>query len=232
MGDKKRIRKKTTLKDLPPHNKPREKLSERGSPSLSDEELLAIILRTGYKGRSAIDLARSVLRKYPLEKLYKIPLEELKKIKGIGEAKATSLKAIFELAERISKKLHNPPVIDSPLKVAELVWEIGEKKKEVFVVLYLNARKQLVRKEVISVGTLEESLVHPREVFKIALENPTSSLILVHNHPSGDPEPSEEDIRITHRLVEAGKIMGIEVLDHVIISKNGFVSLRERNLLK
>ena len=220
------------VRDFPKHRKPREKLLEKGEQALSDEELLAIILRAGYKGKNVLELSRYLLSRFGLKELEKIPLKELIKIKGVGKAKATAIKAIFELAKRINRTPSGPPVIDSPRKVADILWEITEKKKEYFIVLYLNARNELIGKEEISVGTLEQSLVHPREVFKPVFTLPASSLILVHNHPSGNPEPSEEDILITKRLEKVAEIIGVEILDHVILSRNGSVSMKERKMLK
>ncbi len=220
------------VRDFPQHRKPREKLLEKGEESLSDEELLAIILRAGYKGKNVLELSRHLLSRFGLKELGEISLEELMKVKGMGTAKATAVKAIFELAKRINATDSGPPVVDSPRKVADILWEFTGKKKEYFLVLYLNARNQLIGKEEISVGTLEQSLVHPREVFKPVFTLPASSLILAHNHPSGNPEPSQEDILITRRLEKVAEVIGVEILDHVILSSNGHLSMKERKLMK
>jgi len=230
MGDK--VRKSTyRIKDLPSHRKPREKLEEMGEESLKDEELLAIVLRAGYRGKNVLELARYLLSRYGWEGLSKLSIEELTRIKGMGKVKAATVKALFEIAKRMNNKENTLPVLDSPRKVVDLLWEFRDRKKEYFIALYLNARNELVGKEEVSVGTLEESLVHPREVFRPIFTIPASSIILAHNHPSGNPEPSEQDILITKRLKQVAEIIGVEILDHIIIARDGYVSFRERRLI-
>ena len=225
------MRKIYRIKDLPEFKKPREKLEEKGEESLKDEELLAILLRSGYQGKNALQLARHILSRYGWKGLKEKPLKELMRIKGLGKAKATTIKALLELANRLNNERFSRPVLDSPRRVVDVVWDIAEKKKEYFLVLYLNARNELLSREEISVGTLEESLVHPREVFRPVFTLPASSLILVHNHPSGDPEPSNQDIIITRRLKEVADLIGVDILDHIIVSSGGYVSLKERRII-
>jgi len=214
------------IKDLPKHEMPREKLIERGAMSLKDKELLAIILRTGVEGKNVIEVAESILRKFPMKNLLSLNFKELAKIKGIGPGKASALLASFELAKRaLEVEDNNLPTISSGKDAVAQLQELRTAKKEHFVVLYLNARHQLIYKETISVGTLNASLVHPREVFRPAIEHLAAGIIIAHNHPSGDIEASDADLALTKRLTEAGKLMGIELLDHLIVTKSGFKSL-------
>jgi DNA repair protein RadC len=220
------------IKALANHEMPREKLIERGVDNLRDSELMAILLRTGIRGNDVIKMSKEILIKFPTKKLLSFNYKELSKIKGIGPGKACLLLAAFELTKRALKVEDNnlPTIISANDAMAQLQ-ELRTAKKEHFVVLYLNARNQLVHKEIISIGTLNASLVHPREVFKPAIDCLTVSIIAAHNHPSGDPEPSEDDMEITKRLQEAGKILGIELLDHIIITKDSFKSLKELKIL-
>ncbi len=218
---------KSPLHKLHPVEKPREKLSRRGAATLRDEELLAILLRTGYEGKDVLSLARELARKLPGKKLFETPFRELAKMKGVGESRAAALLAAWELARRHRDGPDGLPSIRTPREVCAQVTDIRASKKENFVVLYLNTRNQLLHKELVSVGTLNASLVHPREVFEPALRHAAASLILVHNHPSGDPSPSEEDRRLTNRLAEAGRLLGVEVLDHVVVSGTTHFSFQE-----
>ncbi len=214
------------------HIRPREKLLEKGPQNLHDYELLAILLRTGVTGKSAIDVAKEILKKYPITQFLDVTFEDLKKVKGVDKTKIATLLAAFELTKRAVGKLYTSlPVIDSPQKAVDQLTEIRDKKKEHFVVLYLNARKQLVHKETISIGTIDSALAHPREVFEPAIRYLASSVILAHNHPSGDPIPSEDDIMLTRQLHAAGSILGIDVSDHIIVSFKSYVSLLEKDLL-
>ncbi len=214
------------IKDLPNFERPREKLISKGPRALKKEELIAILLRTGTKGRSALEIAKDVLQLYGDKKLIDAPYKELKNMHGMGPTKAAHILAAIELGKRIYKeKTEKEIFINSPEDVVKEVSHICENKKENFVVLYLDARNQLVYKETVSIGTLNASLVHPREVFEPAIRNFAAQIILVHNHPSGDIKPSEEDLKLTKRLTEVGKIMGIEVLDHIIVSKNAYKSI-------
>jgi DNA repair protein RadC len=220
------------IKNLPKHKQPREKLIEKGAENLRDSELMAILLRTGTKGKDVMKVSREVLRKNPTKNLLALNFKDLAKIKGIGPGKACLLLAAFELTKRALEVEDNnlPTIISAKDAVAQLQ-ELRTMKKEHFVVLYLNARNQLIHKETVSIGTLNASLIHPREVFKSAIDHLAASVILAHNHPSGSAEPSEDDLEVTKRLKEAGRILGIEVLDHVIITKNAYSSLKEKKLL-
>ncbi len=220
------------IKDLPRVEKPREKLIEKGADALKDSELLAILLGSGYKGKNVIQLAKRILSEHPLKKLRDMPIQNLKKLKGIGNAKACLIRAAFEFSKRafmVGEDLL--PIVKKPKHAANQVTEIRKQRKEHFVVLYLNARNQVIHKETVSIGTLNASLVHPREVFQPAVAKSAASIVLTHNHPSGSTSPSEDDIEITRRMVKAGEIMGIEVLDHVIVSEKGYRSLKEEGLM-
>jgi DNA repair protein RadC len=214
------------IKNLPKHRQPREKLIEKGAENLRDSELMAILLRTGTKGKNVMKVSAEILQKFPTKNLLALNFKDLAKIKGIGSGKACLLLAAFELTKRALEVEDNnlPTIISAKDAVAQLQ-ELRNVKKEHFVVLYLNARNQLIHKETISIGTLNASLIHPREVFKSAVDCLAASVILAHNHPSGSAEPSEDDAEVTRRLKEAGEILGIEVLDHVIVTKNSFSNL-------
>jgi DNA repair protein RadC len=215
-----------SILNLPKHERPREKLVEKGVAGLKDKELLAIILRTGYTGKNAIEVAEEILRKFPMKKLLAMGHDDLIKIKGLDSGKACSLLAAFELTKRaLDLADNNLPSINSAKDVVAQLQELRTAKKEHFVVLYLNARNQLVHKETISIGTLNASLVHPREVFKPAIDHLSASIIAAHNHPSGGCEPSEADIELTQRLKEAGRLMGIELRDHLIITEDDYKSI-------
>ncbi|MDP3043521.1 MAG: DNA repair protein RadC [bacterium] len=220
------------LKNLARHEQPREKLIEKGVENLRDGELMAILLRTGIEGKNVLKMSEEILSKFPKKKLLSLDFQELSKIKGIGNGKACLLLAAFELTKRaLDVEDNNLPMINSAKDAVAQLQELRTAKKEHFVVLYLNARNQLVHKETISIGTLNANLVHPREVFKPAIDCLASSMILAHNHPSGDSEPSEDDLDLTKRMVDAGKILGIEVIDHVIITQNNFFSFKDKNLI-
>lgn len=198
--------------------RPREKLSRLGPEGLKDKELLALLLRTGFKGKNVSVLADEILAKFPLNELLKLSYKELSNIKGVGKSKAAGIIAGYELAKRsISKS--DCVIISKPQDVLNQIHDIRTKQKEHFVVLYMNARNELIHKEFISMGILNASIVHPREVFAPAIKHLSSSIILTHNHPSGDTTPSDDDCKLTKRLIEAGKLLGIEVLDHIIVSE-------------
>jgi len=227
----------TLIKDMPVDMRPREKLLELGPDALNEHELLAIILGQGTRDTSALELANQLLSTYEgLRQLQKASLEELIQVKGVGSAKAASIKAAFEIGRRVSKGVETRFLIKSPEDVTQfvkqiLIQEMRDYDREHFMVLYLDRKGGLIVKEDISIGGLHSSIVHPREVFKTAVKRSAASMILAHNHPSGDPAPSREDIDITRRLIEAGNIMGIEILDHVIIGENTYCSLKEKGLI-
>jgi len=220
------------LKEIPKSDRPREKLIVKGPQNLKDEELLAILLRTGRKGKNVLDLAKQILRKYSKKRFLKMQYEDLIKIKGINSAKACTILAAQELIKRALKIGEETlPVIKSLRDVIAQFSYLREKTREHLAALYLNARNELIFKKHLFVGTLDANIAHPREIFEHALTNHASSVILVHNHPSGDPEPSKADLEITKRIIEAGKIMGIDVLDHIIITKTKVFSFKEKKLI-
>lgn len=223
-----------TVHDLPKPERPRERLQRFGPEALSSQELLAIILGRGVSKRSVMNIAQDLVTKFgSVKSIAEATLEELSGIKGIGTAKAAQLKAAFELAGRreMERDLGEYAITDPESLVKALRGTIRDKAKEHFKLILLNTRNKVIRISTISVGTLNASLVHPREVFKEALTHNASSLILAHNHPSGDTEPSEEDIRITRRLRDAGRIMGVEVLDHIIITRNSYFSFKGKGMI-
>lgn len=224
-----------TIKDLPLNERPREKLLKYGVGSLSNAELIAIIIRTGHLEDTAIDLANKILSMDSLGISYlsNATVEELTKIKGVGQCKAAQIVAAIELGKRISSYGGNTKIsVDSPIVIADLLMEeMRYLNKEHFRVVLLNTKNQIISVEEVSIGNLNSSIVHPREVYNIAIRRSANSIILVHNHPSGDSTPSNEDINITHRLIDAGNIIGIKVLDHIIIGDNNYVSFKQKNLI-
>ncbi len=225
----------TTIKRMPLSERPREKMLTYGCQSLSNAELLAIILSTGTKDKTAIDLATAMLNmsNEGLRSLTDCTIEELNQIKGVGLAKSSQVIAAVELGRRIAltTKVNNYK-IKGPEDVSNLLMEeMRYLKKEAFNIILLNTKHDVIAVENISIGSLNASIVHPREVFNRAIKRSSSGIILAHNHPSGDPKPSGEDINITKRLIEAGNIIGINVLDHVIIGDGTFFSMKEQQLI-
>jgi DNA repair protein RadC len=228
------------IREMPEDERPRERLWKSGARSLKTEELIAILLRTGMKGKSAVALAAELLREHgdSLNGLSKMDVALLAKKKGVGRTKAIQLKAAFELARRMAGEEHHREAVDDPAKAAACVREeFRSEDREVFRVLLLDTKNQLIRISAVSVGTVNVSIVEPREVFKEAIAHSATSIILAHNHPSGDPTPSSEDIAITKRLVKAGELLNIAVHDHVVIGlpaagrDRDYVSLRELGLM-
>lgn len=201
-----------------------------GPEKLSNSELLAILLRSGKKGENVIELANKILKKFSSSKLSSLKFEDLKNYSGLGPAKACEIVACFELGKRLLKD-KKAVLILSPEEIWRELKDIRVRKKEHFIVFYLNVRNQIIEKEIVSFGTLNANLVHPREVFEPAIKNSAAQIIIAHNHPSGDAEPSEDDIEITKRLVESGKILGIEIIDHIIVTETGFLSFKEKRLI-
>ena len=235
MGEKLSINQSYTIKDLPLNERPREKLYRYGVKSLSNSELIAVIIRTGSKGDTAIQLAETIisLDDRGIGFLSDATIEELTDVKGIGNCKAAQLLAAIELGKRISAyKKEDNIRISCPNDIADLLMEeMRYLKKEYFKIAILDTKNQIITIENISIGNLNSSIVHPREVFNMAIKRSANSIILVHNHPSGDPTPSSEDINITNRLIEAGNILGIKVLDHIIIGDNKYISFKQRNII-
>lgn len=222
------------LKDLPLNERPRERLLNLGAENLSNTDLLAILLGSGYKNESIINLCgRLLMEGGDLRGLIKMSAQELQSIKGIGEAKATQILAIGELMRRFnSYKSGEKFKISSPRDCASLMMnDMCLLNKEVFKIIMLNVKNLVIKVSQISIGSLNSSIVHPREVFYDAIKENAASIILCHNHPSGDPSPSNEDVNISLRLKECGKIIGIDVVDHIIIGNKVFVSLKEKGLI-
>jgi DNA repair protein RadC len=224
------------IKELPNSERPRERLMEKGADALKDSELIAILLRTGTKGASAIQVAEQVRQKFDsLDSMSRATIMELRQVKGIGRDKAIALKSAFTLARRMAEEIRQEtPALDTPDRVADFLRERNRAYAvENFQVVALNTRRKLIRVDNISQGTLDTILVHPREVFKPAIAANAAAIVLVHNHPSGDPTPSEADIKVTRDLIRAGQLLKIDVLDHVILGRatqervRDYVSLRE-----
>jgi DNA repair protein RadC len=225
------------MKDQPANERPREKLAAKGPTALSDAELIAILLRTGLKGVNVVEVGKELLRNYgnSLHALARASVEDLCQVKGIGRDKAVTLVAAFTLAAKMAEELQREsPVLDNPEAIVQLLKAVNlVRNVETLQVLLLNTRRRLIRVEPISDGTIDTLLVHPREVFKKAIAANASAVVLAHNHPSGDPTPSEADIKVTRDLIRAGQLLKIDVLDHVIIGRatteraKDYVSLRE-----
>ena len=219
------------IRDYPEDERPRERLIKEGPKSLSNHELIAILLRTGSQKESVIQLANRLLTSFEGLRLLKdASIEEMTNIRGIGEAKAVQILAAVELGRRIHRlQYEDRYVIRSPQDAANYVMEdMRFLSQEHFVCLYLNTKNQVLHQQTIFIGSLNASIVHPREIFKEAFRRSAASFICAHNHPSGDPAPSREDIEVTKRLNECGKLIGIELLDHIIIGDQKFVSLKEK----
>lgn len=225
------------FKDLPSSEKPREKMLQFGSEPLTDAELLAILLRTGSKNKTVLQLAQEIISNFGITGLSKMEVYDLKQIKGIGSAKASEIKAVFEIASRlhektVSKTKKFKEAITGPEDIAEIMIEkLQFTNQELFFTVLLTTKNTIISFEEISRGGLNIASIFPREVFNKAIRQSAAKMILVHNHPSGDPTPSSEDINLTNRLMEAGKLIGIRVLDHVIIGEGDYISLKEQGLI-
>ncbi len=217
------------IKDIAKENRPRERFIKYGSSNLSDAELLAIILKTGNRGENVVDMCNRLIKTYGIEKLSSLSLKELQRIKGIGPAKAMQIKAVFEINKRVNIHINEGKQIKSAKDVYDYCSPlISDLDREVFMILYLDTKNRIVKDEIVSVGTLNSTVVHPREVFKNAIKDSINSIIIVHNHPSGDSTPSYEDDRLTEKFFQAGELIDIKVLDHVIVGKNGYYSYKDR----
>ncbi|MFM1564871.1 RadC family protein [Helcococcus ovis] len=224
-----------TIKELSLNDRPMEKLMNCGVESLSDIELLAILIGSGTKTKNAIALADEILKiKIKDNSLLYTTIEQLMQIEGIGLTKSCRIISGLELGKRLSKIDRFEKIsLDSPQSVANYLYiHYSQSIREEFCILLLDTKNKVISIETISIGTINQSLVHPREVFRIAIMKNSNSIILTHNHPSGDPTPSREDILITERLIKAGEYLGIKILDHLVIGKNKFISLREKKLVK
>lgn len=228
-----------TVRDLPKSERPRERLIKLGPEALSAQELLALIIARGIPGKSVMNIAQELLSKFGnIKCVGEATIEQLCQIKGIGSAKATQIMACFEISRR--KEMHDAEqgnsrkfVLDSPESIAKLSRPIlKDKKKEYLIVLPLDSRHQIMREEIVSIGSLNSNISHPREIFKQAIQNHAASIVIVHNHPSGNPVPSKEDYTLTEQMVEAGNILGIEIFDHVIIGELNVFSFKKSKVIK
>jgi len=222
------------IKDLQKEEKPREKLIQKGAETLTDIELLAIILRSGGKNKSAVNLSRDLFKKFEdLKTLLSADINELIAFKNIDSAKATSIKAIEELSKRyLSPINYKERYIKTPKDAYEIIkGDIYNKEQEFLFLLTLDSRNKLISKDLISKGTINETLIHPREIFKKALAKNACSIILIHNHPSNKPDPSDEDIRVTKRIFKAGINIGIPLTDHLVVTNDDFTSMKAQHLI-
>jgi DNA repair protein RadC len=225
---------KISIHEIPEYDRPRERLLKYGPESLSNAELLAIILRTGSQKENVVNMCSRIFSEYNIKQLSQANISMLTQIHGIGIAKATQIAAVFELARKLEGYTDNPKrKIRSPADVYSLLYpRMREQKRERLVALLLDTKNHVIREEIISIGSLNANIVHPREVFKAALMESCASVILSHNHPSGDPTPSREDIAVTEKLAEGGKLLGIDVLDHVVIGDGRYVSLKDEGYVR
>ena len=220
------------IHDFDPDSRPRERFLSSGAASLSPAELLAIILRTGTKNLNIVDVCNEVIAKFTLEKLSAVTIKELQEIKGIGTAKAMQIIAVFELNTRLHYSRNQNKKIQAASDIFDyMAGRVPDETKEHLFVLHLNTKNQITKTELVSVGTLNAALIHPREVFKSAIKESSHAIILVHNHPSGDTEPSNADKQVTELLKKASTVVQIDLLDHVITGKTGWFSFRESGIL-
>ncbi len=220
------------IRDIYREDRPREKLIKKGASALRDEELLAILLRTGVRGRGAVQVARDIKAKCLKTGLVNAKFEELKNIYGVGPTKAVNILAAIEIGKRAYKKNNSEDIyITTARDVFNELRDIKDSKKEHFIAFYLDARRKVVKREIISVGIINAAIVHPREVFEPAVKNLAVSMIVAHNHPSGDPTPSDDDLALHRRICKAGTILGISVLDHVVVTTEKYISFKEEGCL-
>lgn len=221
------------IKEMPIKERPREKLIRNGASSLTNVELLAILLRTGNNKKSVIELSKDVLFKLEeLNELKEITYNELRKIPGIKIAKASTILAAIELGKRLEKLETTNKIIESSIEVYEMFKYLKHKKQETFYCIYLNTKLAVIKQELIYKGTIDQMVIHPREIFKNAIKNSASYIILIHNHPSGDSNPSTADIQTTKMLKDVSEVVGIEILDHIIIGNNEYYSFEEKRVNK
>lgn len=216
---------------LPKTKRPREKLSVQGVQNINNAELLAVILGSGIKNHNVLTLARQVLRRFPWQAATSVPAQpDLEQLPGIGPYQSAKIRALFELANRLSATSHQQ-LITTPTQALQAVHSIAYKQREYVMGLYLNARQELLAREMLAVGGLNANHLEPRDVFSKALRLPCASLILAHNHPSGDPLPSQDDLHFTQVMQAAAELLGIELADHIIVASGGHYSFREQGLL-
>ncbi len=223
-----------TIKELPEEERPREKLLSKGAEFLSNAELLALIIRTGSREKTAVELAQHIINFFGgLKNLINLSCEELKTVKGVGKAKAAQISSLVELSKRISKtKVEKGKTIFTPSKAAEILMEdMRYLEQEVVKTVLLDVKNKIIKIAEITKGGLSSSIVHPRDVFKEAIRKNSAAIIMAHNHPSGEPTPSSEDIRISKKIAKSGTILGIELVDHIIIGDGKYVSLKEEDLI-
>ncbi len=219
------------IKEMELCDQPQEKLLKYGCSRLSNAELLAIIIRTGTRGEGAVDLARKVLNKLEIKNYLDISSDLISQIPGLGKAKSSQIIACLELGKRIfTGKKHR--LYATPQDIWQEMRDLRSHRKEYFVAFFLDSRSQEIERKIISVGSIDKTLVHPREVFEPAIRYAAAHIIVAHNHPSGDAEPSDIDMLVTKRLADSGKLLGIELVDHVIVTKDSYISLKARGLLK
>ena len=225
---------KVRIQDIPEEERPRERLIRNGPESLSNAELLGVVLRTGSNKENVVSLSSRIFSEYSIKQLSLANVSRLMTVHGVGKAKAAQIAAVFELARRLETFVEEPKrKICSPKDVYTFMYpKMREQKKEKFITLCLDTKNQVLKEEVVSIGSLNASIVHPREVFKSALMESSASVIMVHNHPSGDPSPSREDIMVTEKMIEGGKLLGIDVLDHIIIGEGRYVSLKDEGFVR
>lgn len=223
-------KKRKTIRDFPKSKRPRERLFSLGVANLTTVELLAIILGSGTKKRNVLRLAKEIVKAIPIRNLPHAHISDLTKIKGIGPVQAGKILASLELGRRALEEMPAKRIL-TPNDVVREVDDITKKTREYLIALYLNARHELIKKQTITIGNLNQNIVDPRDVFAQALSLPCAYVILVHNHPSGDPKPSQDDKRLTKVLVKAGRILGVNLIDHIIVSKRDYFSFREAKLL-
>ncbi|MCD4787034.1 MAG: DNA repair protein RadC [Desulfobacterales bacterium] len=216
------------IKDLPAHNRPREKLKERGASALTDEELVAAILGRGVEGQSLVTISKSVAKLIRKHKK-KLSVDHLTSIRGMGLAKAAQILSAFELARR--HLIKDTVKITGAQDVMPLLADIADKKQEHFVCISLNGAHEVIKKRIVTIGLVDRSQVHPREVYADVISDRAAAVIFAHNHPSGDLKPSNSDLKIHEQLTEAGKILGLRILDHIIVTKKGYYSFQEAGLI-
>lgn len=227
------INKQLKIKDMPLEERPREKLIRYGPGVLSNADLLAIILRNGSKRENVLELSKNLLKENDLKSLSRKRINALMRIFGIGQSKACQIISCFELGRRLAsfKDKRRNSINNAKDVVKIFLSDMLFLKKEHFKSIFLDSRKRIIKDEIIFVGSLNTSIIHPREIFQAAFEEGAAAIILLHNHPSGDPKPSDDDIEITKQLVKAGEILGIEIVDHIIIGNNRYFSFKEKNYL-